>query len=303
MIKGNTVEFDYLGIGSHSWNNIDTPIHFSESAQHNRFAFTVQNKGTETVKFELVLGNKASLVDTDNAEAGGIRLNGKDGFQASISAGKTQTFVTSYTSAEVKCIALFIDSIDWDPNVPVTMTSGNIVFSNMAFFTEQTQSGVPEFHYSTQSSQYEFTAEQNGFHVRYTTTAWNTYAGVNVDISNYEELGSFNTLTFKVVNNSSTFTANYTVQILSDTENTKECEENGTLKSAAEICGVKVGKDIDYFTQKEFDLFKENVLQYNAEGKALVIMRPSETEPKIKVYLTAVGLRQKNERMLRAFQR
>lgn len=234
MIKGNTVEFDYLGIGSHSWNNIDTPIHFSESAQHNRFAFTVQNKGTETVKFELVLGNKASLVDTDNAEAGGIRLNGKDGFQASISAGKTQTFVTSYTSAEVKCIALFIDSIDWDPNVPVTMTSGNIVFSNMAFFTEQTQSGVPEFHYSTQSSQYEFTAEQNGFHVRYTTTAWNTYAGVNVDISNYEELGSFNTLTFKVVNNSSTFTANYTVQILSDTENTKECEENGTFAAGSD---------------------------------------------------------------------
>ena len=69
------------------------------------------------------------------------------------------------------------------------------------------------------------------------------------------------------------------------------------------ICGVKVGKDIDYFTQKEFDLFKENVLQYNAEGKALVIMRPSETGPRIKVYLTAVGLRQKNERMLRAFQR
>lgn len=109
-------------------------------------------------------------------------------------------------------------------------------------------------------------------------------------------------MTFKVVNNSSTFTANYTVQILSDTENTKECEENGTLKSAAEICGVKVGKDIDYLTQKEFDLFKENVLQYNAEGKALVIMRPSETEPKIKVYLTVSGSPLENEKTLRSLR-
>ncbi len=41
-------------------------------------------------------------------------------------------------------------------------------------------------------------------------------------------------MTFKVVNNSSTYTANYTVQILSDTENTKECEENGTFAAGSD---------------------------------------------------------------------
>jgi phosphoglucomutase len=67
----------------------------------------------------------------------------------------------------------------------------------------------------------------------------------------------------------------------------------------AEIDGKKVVKFADYKLsveknletgeEKVINLPKSNVLQYNLEGEHMVIVRPSGTEPKIKLYLTAVG--------------
>ena len=67
----------------------------------------------------------------------------------------------------------------------------------------------------------------------------------------------------------------------------------------AEIAGRKVVKTADYKLsvekdivsgeEKTIDLPKSNVLQYNLDGEHMVIVRPSGTEPKIKIYLTAVG--------------
>lgn len=67
----------------------------------------------------------------------------------------------------------------------------------------------------------------------------------------------------------------------------------------AEIAGNKVVKTADYKLsvekdlvtgeEKEINLPKSNVLQYNLENEHMVIVRPSGTEPKIKLYLTAVG--------------
>lgn len=67
----------------------------------------------------------------------------------------------------------------------------------------------------------------------------------------------------------------------------------------AEIAGRKVIKTADYKLSVEkdiltgeentIDLPKSNVLQYNLDGEHMVIVRPSGTEPKIKIYLTAVG--------------
>ncbi len=50
-----------------------------------------------------------------------------------------------------------------------------------------------------------------------------------------------------------------------------------------------VEKDIANSVQKEIDLPKSNVLAYHLEGGNAAIVRPSGTEPKIKLYITAVG--------------
>ena len=67
----------------------------------------------------------------------------------------------------------------------------------------------------------------------------------------------------------------------------------------SEIAGYNVVKTADYCQsiekdivtgkEKTIDLPKSNVLQYNLEDENMVIVRPSGTEPKIKIYLTAVG--------------
>ncbi len=67
----------------------------------------------------------------------------------------------------------------------------------------------------------------------------------------------------------------------------------------AEIAGYKVTGTADYKlsvakdfatgAETEINLPKSNVLQFNLEGENMVIVRPSGTEPKIKLYLTAVG--------------
>ncbi len=66
-----------------------------------------------------------------------------------------------------------------------------------------------------------------------------------------------------------------------------------------EIASYKVEKIADYLESKEYDLLngtvtdinlpKSNVLSYSLEGEHACIFRPSGTEPKIKLYITAVG--------------
>lgn len=55
----------------------------------------------------------------------------------------------------------------------------------------------------------------------------------------------------------------------------------------AEIDGSPVVESIDYMTQTERDLPKSDVLSYKAEDGSKLIVRPSGTEPLIKVYITA----------------
>ena len=67
----------------------------------------------------------------------------------------------------------------------------------------------------------------------------------------------------------------------------------------SEIAGFKVIKVDDYLEsvsedkltgeKTEIKLPKSNVIAYSLEGENAVIVRPSGTEPKIKLYVTAVG--------------
>lgn len=69
--------------------------------------------------------------------------------------------------------------------------------------------------------------------------------------------------------------------------------------SPAEVSGMKVikfsdfkesvEKDLVAGTEKVIELPKSNVLAYYLEGNNAAIVRPSGTEPKIKIYITAVG--------------
>lgn len=172
----------------------------------------------------LVLCSTPSINDGGNE----IRLNGDNGYQLEIAAGRTETYVSTYEKAEVKSIALFIDSTDWDPNIPVTMKSGDIVLSNMAFFTDESSADLPALRFTSESQQYVFTVNPDGFHVEYTRTKWNSYAGVNVWVDNWAVLGAFGKLTFKTQNHSATYQANYVVQIL-DGDGEKVFETNGTF--------------------------------------------------------------------------
>jgi phosphomannomutase len=58
------------------------------------------------------------------------------------------------------------------------------------------------------------------------------------------------------------------------------------------IAGEKVVKTVDYLTQTEFDLPPSNVLSFSMEDGSQLIMRPSGTEPKLKIYYS---LRADNE--------
>lgn len=70
-----------------------------------------------------------------------------------------------------------------------------------------------------------------------------------------------------------------------------------------EFAGKKVESQIDYLTQEQCDLPKSNVLQYDLEGGAQVIVRPSGTEPQIKVYLTVAQTPEENEKDLALLER
>ncbi|MBD5132056.1 MAG: phospho-sugar mutase [Clostridiales bacterium] len=54
-----------------------------------------------------------------------------------------------------------------------------------------------------------------------------------------------------------------------------------------DVDGSKVVESIDYLTQTKLNLPKSNVLSYKAEDGSKLIIRPSGTEPLIKVYITA----------------
>ena len=56
-----------------------------------------------------------------------------------------------------------------------------------------------------------------------------------------------------------------------------------------EIAGYKVTRVTDYTKPEETGLPSANVLIYKLENKETVIVRPSGTEPKIKVYYTTLG--------------
>ncbi len=57
----------------------------------------------------------------------------------------------------------------------------------------------------------------------------------------------------------------------------------------AEIDGSAVVESIDYLMQTKFDLPKSNVLSFKAADGSKLIVRPSGTEPLIKVYITAAS--------------
>ena len=61
--------------------------------------------------------------------------------------------------------------------------------------------------------------------------------------------------------------------------------------SPAEIAGLQVERVIDY-RNDDTGLPKSNVMRFFLEGGAEAVVRPSGTEPKLKVYLTAVGVGQ-----------
>lgn len=62
-----------------------------------------------------------------------------------------------------------------------------------------------------------------------------------------------------------------------------------------QIGGSKVTETVDYLTQTAFDLPKSNVLYFKTENGCSVIVRPSGTEPLIKVYFTAAKTKQENK--------
>lgn len=70
----------------------------------------------------------------------------------------------------------------------------------------------------------------------------------------------------------------------------------------AVIAGSKVVRTVDYLTQKEADLPPSNVLSFFMEDGSQVIVRPSGTEPLVKIYMTSAADRAANERKFAAIQ-
>ena len=70
-------------------------------------------------------------------------------------------------------------------------------------------------------------------------------------------------------------------------------------KKVVKIADYKTSKIVDVITNEEGDinLPKSNVLSYSLEDNSKVIIRPSGTEPKIKIYITACGETRKESEM------
>lgn len=82
-------------------------------------------------------------------------------------------------------------------------------------------------------------------------------------------------------------TVSYTYEGIVGAQKMQEVLAKFRATPPADIDGSKVVTAIDYLTQTEFDLPKANVLSYKAEDGSKLIVRPSGTEPLIKVYVTA----------------
>lgn len=70
----------------------------------------------------------------------------------------------------------------------------------------------------------------------------------------------------------------------------------------ATVGGSKVVKTVDYLTQTEVDLPRADVLSFFMEDGSKLVVRPSGTEPLIKVYLTACKDKSANEVKLAAMK-
>lgn len=68
----------------------------------------------------------------------------------------------------------------------------------------------------------------------------------------------------------------------------------------AKLGDSKIVKTVDYLTQTEADLPKSNVLSFEAENGSKLIVRPSGTEPLIKLYITAASTPEENEKIFKA---
>ena len=62
-------------------------------------------------------------------------------------------------------------------------------------------------------------------------------------------------------------------------------------------------KTVDYLTQTEYDLPKSNVLSFEAENGSKLIVRPSGTEPLIKLYFTAASTPEENKKIFAAMEK
>lgn len=94
-------------------------------------------------------------------------------------------------------------------------------------------------------------------------------------------------------------TLNFAFEGAAGMEKMKQVMENLRKNPPASIAGHKVVRRADYLQSEAADLLtgekteiklpKSNVLSFSLEGGAGAIVRPSGTEPKIKVYVTSVG--------------
>ncbi len=82
-------------------------------------------------------------------------------------------------------------------------------------------------------------------------------------------------------------TVSFTYEGVAGAEKMQEVLKAFRSKPLAEIDGSPVVESIDYLTQTKLDLPKSDVLSFKAEDGSKLIVRPSGTEPLIKVYITA----------------
>ncbi len=78
-------------------------------------------------------------------------------------------------------------------------------------------------------------------------------------------------------------------QLMEDIRNNPPAEVGGMKVTVFKDYLTSVEKDITTGLTKEIELPSSNVLSFSLEGGASAIVRPSGTEPKIKVYVSAVG--------------
>ena len=80
----------------------------------------------------------------------------------------------------------------------------------------------------------------------------------------------------------------FTFEGVSGMQTMKDLMERLRAEKPAELAGRKVLSSVDY-ENDDTGLPKAQVLEYRLDGKAKLIVRPSGTEPKIKVYILTQG--------------